>query len=90
MVAVAENAKVPVCAHLDHGTSLDMIYKAFRLGFTSVMMDTSALPYEENLRLTKMINNIYWDTVGTWRLKSFKIKAFRRVLRFESISTHKR
>ncbi|MBQ8295497.1 MAG: class II fructose-bisphosphate aldolase [Clostridia bacterium] len=55
MVAVAQHAKVPVCVHLDHGTSLDMVYKALRLGFTSVMMDASALPYEENLRLTKMI-----------------------------------
>ena len=55
MVAVAKQAKVPVCVHLDHGTSLDMVYKALRLGFTSVMMDASALPYEENLRLTKMI-----------------------------------
>ena len=55
MVAVANNAKVPVCVHLDHGTSLDMVYKALRLGFTSVMMDASAMPYEENLRLTKMI-----------------------------------
>ena len=55
MVAVAQNAKVPVCVHLDHGTSLGMVYKALRLGFTSVMMDASALPYEENLRLTKMI-----------------------------------
>lgn len=55
MVAAAQNAKVPVCVHLDHGTSLAMVYKALRLGFTSVMMDASALPYEENLRLTKMI-----------------------------------
>ena len=55
MVAMAQNAKVPVCVHLDHGTSLDMVYKALRLGFTSVMMDASALPYKENVRLTKMI-----------------------------------
>ena len=34
MVAVAKHAKVPVCVHLDHGTSLDMVYKALRLGFT--------------------------------------------------------
>jgi len=57
MVAVAQAAKVPVCVHLDHGTSLDMIYKALRLGFTSVMMDASALPYEENLRLTKQLTD---------------------------------
>ena len=55
MVAVAKAAKVPVCVHLDHGTSLDMVYKALRLGFTSVMMDASALPYAENLALTKRI-----------------------------------
>ncbi len=58
MVAVAKSAKVPVCVHLDHGTSLDMVYKALRLGFTSVMMDASALPYQENLSLTKQITDI--------------------------------
>ena len=55
MVAVAQSAKVPVCVHLDHGTSLDMVYEAMRLGFTSVMIDASALPYEENLALTKKV-----------------------------------
>lgn len=58
MIAVAQNAKVPVCVHLDHGTSLDMVYKALRLGFTSVMLDASALPYEENLRLTKRVTEM--------------------------------
>ena len=58
MVAVAKNAKVPVCVHLDHGTSLDMIYKSLRLGFTSVMIDASALPYAENEALTKSVVEI--------------------------------
>ena len=58
MVAMAKNAKVPVCVHLDHGTSLSMIYKALRLGFTSVMIDASALPYEENLAVTKQVTEI--------------------------------
>ena len=58
MVAVAKAAKVPVCVHLDHGTSLDMVYKALRLGFTSVMIDASALPYEENLAVTKQVTEI--------------------------------
>lgn len=57
MIAAAKNAKVPVCAHLDHGVSLDMVYRALRIGFTSVMMDASALPYEENLALTKQITD---------------------------------
>ena len=55
MVAMAKEAKVPVCVHLDHGTSLEMIWRALRLGFTSVMIDASALPYEENLALTKRV-----------------------------------
>lgn len=55
MIAAARNAKVPVCVHLDHGTSLEMIYRSLRIGFTSVMIDASALPYEENLSLTKMV-----------------------------------
>ena len=55
MVAAAKNAKVPVCVHLDHGVSMEMIYRALRIGFTSVMIDASALPYEENLALTKQV-----------------------------------
>ncbi len=58
MVAAAREAKVPVCVHLDHGVSVEMIYRALRLGFTSVMIDASALPYEENLALTKSITEI--------------------------------
>lgn len=58
MIAMAREAKVPVCVHLDHGTSLEMIYRALRLGFTSVMIDASALPYEENLKLTAEVTRI--------------------------------
>ena len=58
MIAAARNAKVPVCVHLDHGISTQMIYRALRIGFTSVMIDASALAYEENLRLTKEITEI--------------------------------
>lgn len=58
MLAVAQKAKVPVCVHLDHGTSLDMIYRALRIGFTSVMIDASAYPYEKNLVLTKEVTRI--------------------------------
>ncbi len=51
MTAAAKNAKVPVCVQ-------QMIYRALRIGFTSVMIDASALAYEENLRLTKEITEI--------------------------------
>jgi fructose-bisphosphate aldolase class II len=58
MIAAAKNAKVPVCVHLDHGTSMEMVYRALRLGFTSVMIDASALPYEKNLALTKQVTEM--------------------------------
>lgn len=58
MIAAAQNARVPVCVHLDHGVTTDMVYRALRIGFTSVMMDASTLPYEENLRLTKEITEM--------------------------------
>ena len=58
MIAMAKEAKVPVCVHLDHGTSPQMIYRALRIGFTSIMIDASHLPYEENLKLTKEVTAI--------------------------------
>lgn len=58
MLAAAENAKVPVCVHLDHGTSLRMIWRALRLGFTGIMVDASALPYAENVRITREVTEI--------------------------------
>ena len=55
MLAAAKNAKVPVCVHLDHGVTPAMLWRALRIGFTSVMIDASALPYEENVRMTREI-----------------------------------
>lgn len=48
MVAAANSAKVPVCVHLDHGEDFDYCKRAIAHGFTSVMIDHSTLPYEEN------------------------------------------
>lgn len=53
MVLLAEKASVPVCVHLDHGTSLEEIQEALELGFSGVMYDGSTLPYEENVANTK-------------------------------------
>lgn len=52
MMNDADNAKVPVCVHLDHGADLDEVKRALDLGFTGVMIDGSALPYEKNVALT--------------------------------------
>ncbi len=54
MLALADNAKVPVGVHLDHGTDLDYLKKALDIGFTSIMFDGSTLPYKENFALTAM------------------------------------
>ena len=48
MLSWARAASVPVCVHLDHGTDWDYITRAMDAGFTSVMFDLSAKPFEEN------------------------------------------
>lgn len=55
MLEMAEKASVPVCVHLDHGETLDYIYKALKMGFTSAMYDGSILPFEENAANTKLV-----------------------------------
>lgn len=52
MKHIAENAKVPVCLHLDHSTKFETVLHAIKAGFTSVMYDGSSLPYEENIKNT--------------------------------------
>ena len=52
MLDAAKKAKVPVCVHLDHGSSMESCIQAIRLGFTSVMLDASAEDYETNVRET--------------------------------------
>jgi len=51
-IKMAGDSAVPVALHLDHGTGLDQIRQAVDLGFSSVMIDGSKLPFEDNVRLT--------------------------------------
>ena len=46
---------IPVCLHVDHGTSFETCKKAIDAGFTSVMIDASKLPLEENVKTTKEV-----------------------------------
>lgn len=55
MVAAAENAKVDVCVHFDHGLNYETVLEALEFGFTSVMLDGSLLPFGENIALTKKV-----------------------------------
>jgi fructose-bisphosphate aldolase class II len=52
---VAQGAPVPVAIHLDHGPSYAAALQAIRYGFTSVMIDGSALPYAANVALTQKV-----------------------------------
>lgn len=47
--------KVPVCIHLDHGKSFASCKKAIDAGFTSVMIDASIEPLDENIKITKEV-----------------------------------
>ncbi len=53
MLLMAKRAKVPVCVHLDHCEDLNYLKRAIDIGFTSVMIDASSLPYDENVKMTK-------------------------------------
>ena len=55
MISAAKNAKVEIAVHLDHGRSMDVIQKALKLGFTSVMYDGSTLPFETNITDSKVV-----------------------------------
>ena len=50
--AVAENPTVPIAVHCDHGDTLDLIQTCINDGYTSVMIDGSHHPFEENIHLT--------------------------------------
>lgn len=51
----AKNITVPVALHLDHGTSFEVCKAAIDAGFTSVMIDASHYPFEENIEMTKKV-----------------------------------
>lgn len=53
--AIAGKAKVPVAIHLDHGDSFELCRRAAWDGYTSVMIDGSKLPLEENIALVRRV-----------------------------------
>lgn len=55
MLHFAHTSTIPVCVHLDHGDSFEICIQAIRLGFTSVMIDVSALSYDENIAITSQV-----------------------------------
>lgn len=55
VAAVAKKASVPVVMHLDHGSSFELAMRAFRAGYTSIMIDGSHSVLEENIAITKAV-----------------------------------
>ena len=55
LLQAARDAKVPVCVHLDHGSTVAYVEEALRLGFNSVMYDGSKLSLAENIRNTQAV-----------------------------------
>ena len=53
VIAAAKRAKVPVVVHYDHGLTFDRCIEALKLGFSSIMFDGSAKPYEKNIAETR-------------------------------------
>jgi len=74
IVAMARSAAfelpTPVALHLDHGASLSLAYGAILAGYSSVMIDGSALPFDENCEL---------DRKEYCRLASLRAPAFERL-----------
>lgn len=55
VAALAARASVPVALHLDHGESFDMAVQAIREGYTSIMIDGSHEPFEQNIDVTARV-----------------------------------
>lgn len=58
---LAEQAGVPVCLHLDHGDSIEIFQKCMAAGYTSLMIDGSKLPFEENVALSRQAVELAGD-----------------------------
>lgn len=53
--AALEDTNLPICLHLDHGDTFELCKSCIDGGFTSVMIDGSHLPFQENIQLTKKV-----------------------------------
>ena len=53
--AAVEDSGLPICLHLDHGDDFEICKSCVDGGFTSVMIDGSKHPFEENIALTKQV-----------------------------------
>ncbi len=55
IVQAMKKIKLPISIHLDHGKDFEIVKRVIKLGFDSVMIDGSTLPFKENVKLTKKV-----------------------------------
>lgn len=55
MISAAKNSKVDIAVHLDHGLKFETVQKALGMGFTSVMLDGSLMPLQDNIQAVKKV-----------------------------------
>src|SRR5258707_14327151 len=53
----SHSSSVPIAIHWDHGATYEQILQAIRYGFTSVMIDGSLKPFEENIAISKKVTD---------------------------------
>ena len=58
VAAEAKKASVPVCLHLDHGSSFELAVQALKAGYTSVMIDGSHEDFEGNIAVSKQVADV--------------------------------
>ena len=58
VAAEAAKAVVPVCLHLDHGSSFELAMQAMKAGYTSVMIDGSKYDFEGNIEVSKKVADV--------------------------------
>lgn len=58
VAAEAKKASVPVCLHLDHGSSFELAMQAIQAGYSSVMIDGSKLDFEGNVEVSKKVADV--------------------------------
>lgn len=63
--AALQESDLPICLHLDHGQDFEICKEVIDGGFTSVMIDGSHMPFEENINLTKQVVDYAHDK-GVW------------------------
>lgn len=63
--AALSECDLPICLHLDHGQDFEICKQVIDGGFTSVMIDGSHLPFEENIKLTSQVVE-YAHAKGIW------------------------